>query len=138
VRLADAPTPQPVIPSQLSTTLRGMLETVVSQEGTGKLADIAGYHVAGKTGTAHVAVNGGYSSDKYISVFAGMAPASDPRLVTVVVINQPTKGDYFGGTVSAPVFAQVMRGALRLLDVMPDDLDSLPATSLAVNQVAAP
>jgi cell division protein FtsI (penicillin-binding protein 3) len=66
-----------------------------------------------------------------------MAPASDPRLVTVVVINQPTK-DYFGGTVSAPVFAQVMRGALRLLDVMPDDLDSLPATSLAVNQVAAP
>jgi cell division protein FtsI (penicillin-binding protein 3) len=138
VRLSDAPTPQPVIPSQLSATLRGMLETVVSEEGTGKLADIAGYHVAGKTGTAHVAVNGGYSSDKYISVFAGMAPASDPRLVTVVVINQPTKGDYFGGTVSAPVFAQVMRGALRLLDVMPDDLDSLPATSLAVNQVAAP
>ncbi|HEX4300532.1 MAG TPA: penicillin-binding transpeptidase domain-containing protein [Gammaproteobacteria bacterium] len=137
VRLADAPMPQPVIPPQLSATLRGMLETVVSQEGTGKLADIAGYHVAGKTGTAHVAVNGGYSADKYISVFAGMAPASDPRLVTVVVINQPTK-DYFGGTVSAPVFAQVMRGALRLLDVMPDDLDSLPATSLAVNQAAAP
>jgi len=137
LRLTDAPTPQAVIPPQLSATLRGMLETVVSQEGTGKLADIAGYHVAGKTGTAHVAVNGGYSSDKYISVFAGMAPASDPRLVAVVVINQPTK-DYFGGTVSAPVFAQVMRGALRLLDVMPDDLQSLPATSLAVNQAAAP
>jgi cell division protein FtsI (penicillin-binding protein 3) len=137
VRLTDAPTPQSVIPPQLSATLRGMLETVVSQEGTGKLADIAGYHVAGKTGTAHVAVNGGYSTDKYISVFAGMAPASDPRLVAVVVINQPTK-DYFGGTVSAPVFAQVMRGALRLLDVMPDDLQSLPATSLAVNQAAAP
>jgi cell division protein FtsI (penicillin-binding protein 3) len=137
VRLTDAPTPQSVIPPQLSATLRDMLETVVSQEGTGKLADIAGYHVAGKTGTAHVAMNGGYSADKYISVFAGMAPASDPRLVAVVVINQPTK-DYFGGTVSAPVFAQVMRGALRLLDVMPDDLQSLPATSLAVNQAAAP
>ena len=133
VRLNDAPVPQPVIPQDISATLRGMLETVVSDEGTGKLADIAGYHVAGKTGTAHVAMNGGYSLDKYISVFAGMAPASDPRLVAVVVINQPTHGDYMGGKVSAPVFAQVMRGALRLLDVMPDDLQSLPATSLAVN-----
>jgi cell division protein FtsI (penicillin-binding protein 3) len=138
VRLANAPEPQPVIPSQLSTTLRGILETVVSSEGTGRLADIAGYHVAGKTGTAHIAANGGYSTDKYISVFAGMAPASNPRLVAVVVINQPSHGNYMGGTVSAPVFAQVMRGALRLLDVMPDDLQSLPATSLAVSSMGAP
>ena len=133
VRLDDAPAAEPVIPQPVSATLRGMLETVVSDEGTGKLADIAGYHVAGKTGTAHVAVNGGYSADKYISVFAGMAPASDPRLVAVVVINQPTRGDYFGGKVSAPVFAEVMRGALRLLNVMPDDLSSLPASAYAVN-----
>lgn len=133
VRLYDAPATESVIPSPVSATLRGMLETVVSNEGTGKLADIAGYHVAGKTGTAHVAVDGGYSSDKYISVFAGMAPASDPRLVAVVVINQPTRGDYFGGKVSAPVFAEVMRGALRLLNVMPDDLSSLPASAYAVN-----
>jgi cell division protein FtsI (penicillin-binding protein 3) len=137
-RLDAAPTPEPVITPQLAATLRGMLETVVSAEGTGKRADIAGYHVAGKTGTAHVAANGGYSADKYISVFAGMAPASDPRLVTVVVINQPTKGAYMGGAVSAPVFAQVMSGALRLLDVMPDDLSSLPASTLAVNQASAP
>jgi len=137
VRLASPPEPQPVIPPQLSTTLRGILESVVSSEGTGKLADIAGYHVAGKTGTAHVAVNGGYSTDKYISVFAGMAPASDPRLVAVVVINQPTHGNYMGGKVSAPVFAQVMRGALRLLDITPDDLDSLPANALAINSGAA-
>jgi cell division protein FtsI (penicillin-binding protein 3) len=136
-RLAGTPETQAVISPQLSTTLRGILETVVSSEGTGKLADIEGYHVAGKTGTAHVAVNGGYSTDKYISVFAGMAPASDPRLVTVVVINQPSHGSYMGGTVSAPVFAQVMRGALRLLDVMPDDLQSLPASALAVNGGAA-
>jgi len=136
-RLAGTPETQSVIPPQLSTTLRGILETVVSSEGTGKLADIEGYHVAGKTGTAHVAVNGGYSADKYISVFAGMAPASDPRLVAVVVINQPTHGDYMGGKVSAPVFAQVMRGALRLLDVMPDDLQSLPASALAVTGGAA-
>ena len=137
VRLANAPEPQPVIPPQLSMTLRGILESVVSSEGTGKLADIAGYHVAGKTGTAHVAVNGGYSTDKYISVFAGMAPASDPRLVAVVVINQPTHGNYMGGKVSAPVFAQVMRGALRLLDITPDDLGSLPANALAINSGAA-
>ena len=136
-RLAGTPETQPVIPPQLSTTLRGILESVVSSEGTGKLADIEGYHVAGKTGTAHVAVSGGYSPDKYISVFAGMAPASAPRLVAVVVINQPTHGNYMGGKVSAPVFAQVMRGALRLLDVMPDDLQSLPASALAVNNGAA-
>ena len=136
VRLTGAPQAQAVIPQQVSSTLRGMLETVVSDEGTGRLADIAGYHVAGKTGTAHVAVSGGYSPDKYISVFAGMAPASDPRLVSVVVINQPTHGDYMGGKVSAPVFAQVMRGALRLLDVTPDDLQSLPANALAVNEGA--
>lgn len=138
MRLSDAPVPQPVITPQLSSTLRGILESVVSSEGTGKLADIEGYHVAGKTGTAHIAANGGYSADKYISVFAGMAPASDPRLVTVVVINQPSHGNYMGGTVSAPVFAQVMSGALRLLDVMPDDLNSLPASTLAANQVSAP
>ncbi|HEX7966405.1 MAG TPA: penicillin-binding transpeptidase domain-containing protein [Gammaproteobacteria bacterium] len=137
-RLTDAPAPVPVIPQDISGTLRGMLETVVSDEGTGKLADIAGYHVAGKTGTAHVAMNGGYSPDKYISVFAGMVPASDPRLVAVVVINQPTKGNYFGGKVSAPVFAQVMRGALRLLNVAPDDMQSLPASAYALNVGAAP
>ncbi|HEY1991089.1 MAG TPA: penicillin-binding transpeptidase domain-containing protein [Gammaproteobacteria bacterium] len=136
-RLAGTPETQAVITPQLSSTLRGILESVVSSEGTGKLADIDGYHVAGKTGTAHVAANGGYSKDKYISVFAGMAPATDPRLVTVVVINQPSRGNYMGGKVSAPVFAQVMRGALRLLDVTPDDLQSLPANALAVNQGAA-
>jgi cell division protein FtsI (penicillin-binding protein 3) len=138
MRLSDAPVSQPVITPQLSSTLRGILESVVSSEGTGKLADIEGYHVAGKTGTAHIAANGGYAADKYISVFAGMAPASDPRLVTVVVINQPSHGNYMGGKVSAPVFAQVMSGALRLLDVMPDDLSSLPASTLAVNQASAP
>jgi cell division protein FtsI (penicillin-binding protein 3) len=85
-----------------------------------------------------VAVNGGYSTDKYISVFAGMAPASAPRLVAVVVINQPTRGEYFGGKVSAPVFAEVMRGALRLMNVMPDDLGSLPANAYALNRGGKP
>ncbi|HLW74606.1 MAG TPA: penicillin-binding protein 2 [Gammaproteobacteria bacterium] len=138
VRLDDTPVEDLVIPQGVSATLRDMLETVVSDEGTGKLADIAGYHVAGKTGTAHVAVNGGYSADKYISVFAGMAPASAPRLVAVVVINQPSHGNYMGGKVSAPVFAEVMRGALRLLNIMPDDLSSLPPSAYAVNLGRAP
>ena len=138
MRLSDAPVAQPVITPQLSSTLRGILESVVSSEGTGKLADIEGYHVAGKTGTAHIAANGGYSTDKYISVFAGMAPASDPRLVAVVVINQPSHGNYMGGKVSAPVFAEVMRGALRLLNVAPDDMQSLPASAYAVSLGAAP
>ena len=132
VRLNDAPAPQTVIPTRVANLLRGMLETVVSEEGTGKLADIVGYHVAGKTGTAHLAENGGYSKDKYISVFAGMAPASNPRLVAVVMIDQPSRGEYFGGKVSAPVFAEVMRGALRLLDITPDDMQSLPATAYLV------
>ncbi|HSC47353.1 MAG TPA: penicillin-binding protein 2 [Gammaproteobacteria bacterium] len=127
LQLKDGPAPQPVIPTAVATALRSMLETVVSEEGTGKLAELTGYHVAGKTGTAHLAVNGGYSADQYISVFAGMAPASDPRLVTVVVIKQPSRGEYFGGKVSAPVFAEVMRGALRLLNVTPDDLSGLAA-----------
>ena len=129
LRLDTPPTPQAIVPPGVASQLRGMLETVVSQEGTGKRADVIGYHVAGKTGTAHIAMNGGYSADKYISVFAGMVPASDPRLVAVVVINQPSHGEYMGGLVSAPVFAEVMRGALRLLNIAPDDLSSLPATA---------
>ena len=129
LRLDATPQPQPVIPPSIAGDLRSMLETVVSQEGTGKLAEIVGYHVAGKTGTARVAVNGGYSTDQYNSVFAGMVPASDPRLVAVVVINRPSNGQYLAAKVSAPVFAQVMRDALRLLNIMPDDLSSLPATA---------
>lgn len=132
LRLDMTPQPQPIIPPDISADLRSMLETVVSREGTGKLADVLGYHVAGKTGTAHVAVNGGYSATAYNSVFAGMVPATDPRLVAVVVINQPSHGSYFGGLVSAPVFAEVMRGALRLLNIPPDDLSSLPSTAYLV------
>ncbi|HEV2332828.1 MAG TPA: penicillin-binding transpeptidase domain-containing protein, partial [Gammaproteobacteria bacterium] len=87
---------------------------------------------AGKTGTAHVAVNGGYSATAYNSTFAGMVPATDPRLVAVVVINQPSNGQYLAAKVSAPVFAEVMRGALRLLNITPDDLSSLPSTAYLI------
>ncbi|HKV97896.1 MAG TPA: penicillin-binding transpeptidase domain-containing protein [Gammaproteobacteria bacterium] len=132
VRVDAPPRGQQVIPAPVMVTLRRMLETVVSNEGTGRLADVAGYRVAGKTGTAHIAQHGGYSDTDYISVFCGMAPASDPRLVTVVVIREPSRGEYYAGTVAAPVFARVMSGALRLLDIAPDNLGNL-TTAFVVN-----
>ena len=104
----------------IATQIMRMLETVVSPEGTALKAAVPNYRVAGKTGTSYRAVAGGYE-DKYIALFAGIVPASDPRLVGVVVINNP-QGSHFGGTVSAPVFSKVMTGALRLLDVPPDNV----------------
>jgi cell division protein FtsI (penicillin-binding protein 3) len=102
--------------------LLGMLETVVTAEGgTGKLAAIPGYRVSGKTGTAYKATAGGYSTDRYMAVFGGVAPATDPRLAAVVVIDEPNAGEHMGGEVSAPVFARVVGGALRLLAVAPDE-----------------
>ncbi|MDE2234017.1 MAG: penicillin-binding protein 2 [Gammaproteobacteria bacterium] len=126
------PTGQQVISANMAVTLRHMLETVVSNEGTGKLANVAGYHIAGKTGTAHIAENGGYLPNDYYSVFTGIAPATDPRLVTVVVIRAPSRGQYYAATVAAPVFARVMSGALRLLDIPPDDLSNLTTTAYVV------
>lgn len=97
-----------------------MLTAVVSSEGTGSRAAIPGYSVAGKTGTVHKSSKGGYEEDKYISVFAGMAPASDPQLVLVVMVDQPSSGMYFGGEVAAPIFSKIMGGALRILNISPD------------------
>ena len=110
-----------VISPAIARKVRRMLESVVSREGTGRKARVPGYRVAGKTGTTHKSTAGGYAEDRYVSVFAGMAPASRPRLVMVVMINEPTAGEYYGGSVAAPVFSRVMAGALRLLDIPPDD-----------------
>jgi cell division protein FtsI (penicillin-binding protein 3) len=132
VHLDAPPQGQQVISAPVAATLRRMLETVVSNEGTGRLADVAGYRIAGKTGTAHIAENGGYSANDYYSVFTGIAPATDPRLVTVVVIRAPSRGQYYAATVAAPVFARVMTGALRLLDIPPDDLSHLTTTAYIV------
>ncbi|HEX2139469.1 MAG TPA: penicillin-binding transpeptidase domain-containing protein [Woeseiaceae bacterium] len=99
-----------------------MLEEVILPGGTGTNAGIAGYRVAGKTGTAWKFAPGGYSEDEYVSIFAGLAPASDPRLVTVVVIDEPRGDFYYGSDVAAPVFAEVMSESLRLLAVPPDAL----------------
>jgi cell division protein FtsI (penicillin-binding protein 3) len=107
-----------------------MLESVVSAEGTGTKAAIYGYRVAGKTGTAWKAENGGYSTDQYMSVFAGVAPATDPHLAAVVVIDTPSAGLHRGGDVAAPVFSAVMGPALRLLGVAPDVTIGVPADEL--------
>lgn len=103
--------------------MRTMMETVVSDVGTAKQAQIPGYRVGGKTGTAKKAGPGGYGAGRYQSVFAGFVPAGQPRLVMVVMIDEPRTGGYYGGVVAAPVFQKVMEGALRLFNVPPDDLD---------------
>jgi cell division protein FtsI (penicillin-binding protein 3) len=115
--------PKVIIDPQIAHELIGMLETTTQPGGTGApYAWIANYTVAGKTGTAHKAESGGYSKDNYSAAFAGMVPATNPRLAAAVVIDKPRKGSYYGGLVSAPVFAKVMAGALRLLDIPPDNV----------------
>jgi len=109
-----------VMQPETAAALRVMLERVTQEGGTGTLAQVAGYRVAGKTGTAHKVGARGYDKDRYLSLFAGFAPASNPRLVTVVVVNEPGGKQYYGGLVAAPVFSRVMAGALRLLNVTPD------------------
>ena len=108
-----------VIDPQIAATLLEMLETVTGAEGGGQRARVRGYRVAGKTGTSRKASAGGYER-RYVSVFAGLVPASDPRFAVAVMINDPKGRDYYGGLVAAPVFAAVMDGALRLMDVPPD------------------
>ena len=123
-----------IISSKNAKAIRKMLEAVVSTEGTGRLASVAGYRIAGKTGTVKKASAGGYSDDRYIAVFAGIAPASNPRLAMVVTINEPRGDVYYGGKVAAPVFSKVMSGALRLMDVAPDNISnkSIQLTHLAM------
>jgi cell division protein FtsI (penicillin-binding protein 3) len=111
-----------VIAPDTAAAVRRMLEEVVRPGGTGMKAAVQGYRVAGKTGTAWKFAAGGYSKDKYISIFAGLAPASDPRLAAVVVIDEPSGELYYGSDVAAPVFAEVMTESLRLLAVPPDAL----------------
>lgn len=120
LRVDVAAAGQRVMAPRTAAAIRAMLELAVNRDGTAPRAQIMGYRVAGKTGTAHKQENGGYAADKYVSSFVGFAPASHPRLVIAVMIDEPSAGGYYGGAVAAPVFAQVMSGALRVLDVPPD------------------
>lgn len=115
--------PRRIVTAKVADEIMKMMETTTQPGGTAApYAWIANYTVAGKTGTAHKANAGGYSKSNYTSAFAGVVPATDPRLAAVVVVDNPRKGSYYGGLVSGPVFAQVMDGALRLLDIPPDNI----------------
>jgi len=135
VALESEPESVRVIDSEISQQVRHMLRAASGLKGTGKRAMIDGYSVGGKTGTLHkVKPGGGYDQSRYMSAFAGLSPIENPRLVTVVVIDEPRDGDYFGGLVAAPVFSDVTGNALRLLQVTPDQMPTnrsvavIPAT----------
>ncbi len=136
LRALDAPPPgERVLDEAVAGEIVEMLEHVVSEEGTARRAAIMGYRVSGKTGTSWKASqSGGYSTHKYMAVFGGVVPASRPRLAAVVVIDEPGGRAYYGGEVAAPVFSNVMSGALRLLALPPDDLQRMPATTLVQAQ----
>ncbi len=115
-----------VLSTSVARTVREMMETVTHEGGTATLAQVPGYRVAGKTGTAYKLINGRYSTDSYISSFVGMAPASDPRLIIAVMIDEPRGDAHYGGVVAGPVFAQVMAASLRQLGVSPDATSETP------------
>jgi cell division protein FtsI (penicillin-binding protein 3) len=110
----------PVIAPETARQLREMLQLVTQTGGTAPRAQVVGYSVGGKTGTAHKLVNGRYAPDRYASSFIGFAPASAPRLIVAVMIDEPSAGHHYGGTVAAPVVSSVLSGALRVLAVPPD------------------
>ena len=118
--------PVRVFSAKTAKSVRQMMETVLMKDGTAYEARVDGYTAAGKTGTVKKASAGGYTEKNYFAVFAGMAPATDPRLIIVVMIDEPSAGQYYGGLVSAPVFSKVMAGALRILDVAPDQKETMP------------
>lgn len=123
MRRSEAPADRVrVLSASTARAMRLMLEGVTLPDGTARRAAVPGYRVAGKTGTVHKVVDGRYAKDRYMSLFAGLAPVDDPELVAVVMIDEPKGKQYYGGLVAAPVFGEVMRHALRLRGVLPDEL----------------
>ena len=134
IKINGSVTGKRVMPENITRQVRKMLETVVSANGTGKRAAIKGYRVIGKTGTVHKSIRGGYSDDRYLSVFAGIAPASEPRFAMVVLIDEPSGDEHYGGVVAAPVFSKVMEGTFRILNIPPDDLSTFTNPIIAHRQ----
>lgn len=120
-----------VISEPIATRVAGMLESVTRPGGTGARASIDAYRVAGKTGTVHKVGSQGYADDRYLSLFVGLAPVSKPRVVTVVTIDEPGSGRYYGGEAAAPVFSKVTGEAMRLLNVAPDAVQEAVAEKTA-------
>ncbi|MFN3769592.1 MAG: peptidoglycan D,D-transpeptidase FtsI family protein [Ectopseudomonas guguanensis] len=132
IRVDSKPGTMQVVSANVAKTLQGMLQEVTESPRGAVRARVPGYHVAGKSGTARKTSVGtkGYQANSYRSLFAGFAPAQDPRIALVVVIDEPGKGAYYGGLISAPVFSRVMAGSLRLMNIAPDNLP-LPEQKLA-------
>ncbi len=137
LKVDKAPEAVQAIPKETAETIQGMLQQVIEAPRGVFRAQVPFYHVAGKSGTARKATVGskGYTENAYRSLFAGFGPMSDPRYAIVVVIDEPGKGGYFGGLVSAPVFSKVMSGTLRLMNVPPDNLP--PPAPVEQSQVNA-
>lgn len=124
-----------VFTHQTAKQILQLMETVVSTEGTASKAQISGYRVAGKTGTVQKITEQGYSPDNHLGLFVGIVPVSNPRFVAAVLIDDPQQGDYFGGVVAAPVFSNVMKQALRIYAVPPDDAQTDNIVRLAYSTV---
>ncbi len=117
------PVSRRVVKREVARQVVAMIEQVTERGGTAMSARVDGYRIGGKTGTVRKLDAGGYNEEQYLGLFAGIAPVSNPRLVMVTIIDQPESGDYYGGVVAAPVFAKVMTGALRLLNIPPDGVE---------------
>lgn len=130
--LASLPTEQ-VISEDIAHSVMAALETVVDKErgGGATAANVPYYSVAGKTGTAHVVGASGYESNVYNSLFVGYAPASDPRIVVVIIMNEPGGNEHYGSQVAAPLFSKIVTGAMRILNVTPDRLDDAQLLELS-------
>lgn len=122
-----------VFSAQNTQAVLEMMESVTQKGGSGTKAAVAGYRVAGKTGTSRKAIAGGYG-DNYVNIFAGVAPVSDPQIVVIVLINEPGGDLYYAGDTAAPVFSKIMGGALQLLNVAPDGLKATNVANLTFNQ----
>ncbi|NOQ93931.1 MAG: penicillin-binding protein 2 [Methylophaga sp.] len=119
-KLDEVPLGRRVFSQDIMKNVMSMMEGVVSPEGTARLAAVENYTVAGKTGTVKKAKKGGYTESRYLSLFAGVIPANNPRLAMVIMIDDPQGDKYYGGLIAAPVFSEVMTGAMRLLNIAPD------------------
>lgn len=120
LKLIDPPSKENIIAPNIANSVAAMLQSVVLEGGTGMRAALSSYTAAGKTGTIHKVGRSGYEDARYLSVFAGFAPVDDPQVVAVVLIDEPSRGQYFGGEVAAPVFSRLVENSLRLLEVQPE------------------
>jgi cell division protein FtsI (penicillin-binding protein 3) len=130
----DSPVTPPgghrVISKETAAQLRQMLEGVLAPGGTASEVSVPGYTLAGKTGTAQVAINGGYSDTRFVASFVGFAPASDPKLLVAVVVDEP-QGNYYGGVVAAPAFGEIAKFALPYLEIQPDQKGAAASAAAA-------